>query len=35
VVRRATVDGDVPVSVDGQRSITRTKATKPATSKAA
>ena len=35
VVRRATVDGDVPVSVDGRRSITRTKATKPATSKAA
>jgi alpha-ketoglutarate-dependent taurine dioxygenase len=35
VVRRATVDGDVPLSVDGRRSITRTKATKPATAKAA
>ncbi|MBO4227473.1 TauD/TfdA family dioxygenase [Bradyrhizobium neotropicale] len=28
VVRRATVDGDVPVSVDGRRSVTRVKATK-------
>jgi alpha-ketoglutarate-dependent sulfate ester dioxygenase len=35
VVRRATVDGDVPISVDGRRSITRIKATKPATAKAA
>ena len=34
VVRRATVDGDVPVSVDGRRSITRTKVAKPATDKA-
>jgi taurine dioxygenase len=29
VVRRATVDGDVPVSVDGRRSITHVKAAKP------
>jgi taurine dioxygenase len=29
VVRRATVDGDVPISVDGRRSVTRVKATKP------
>jgi taurine dioxygenase len=35
VVRRATVDGDVPVSVDGRRSITRVKTVKPATAKAA
>ncbi|WP_192257621.1 TauD/TfdA dioxygenase family protein [Mesorhizobium caraganae] len=35
VVRRATVDGDVPVSVDGRRSATRTKVAKPATDKAA
>lgn len=34
VVRRATVDGDVPVSVDGRRSQTRLKVTKP-TAKAA
>lgn len=31
IVRRATVDGDVPVSVDGRRSITRTKAPKSIT----
>lgn len=33
VVRRAAIDGDVPVSVDGRRSVTRIKATKqlPAT----
>lgn len=30
VVRRATVDGDVPVSVDGRRSETRIKVEKPA-----
>jgi taurine dioxygenase len=30
VVRRATIDGDVPVSVDGRRSITHVKAAKPA-----
>ncbi|MEW6639542.1 MAG: TauD/TfdA family dioxygenase [Pseudomonadota bacterium] len=30
LVRRATVDGDVPVSVDGRRSTTRIKAPKPA-----
>jgi taurine dioxygenase len=29
VVRRATVDGDVPVSVDGRRSVTHIKAAKP------
>ncbi|MGO8082445.1 TauD/TfdA dioxygenase family protein, partial [Rhizobium leguminosarum] len=29
VVRRATVDGDVPVSVDGRRSVTHVKAAKP------
>ncbi|ODM72151.1 TauD/TfdA dioxygenase family protein [Bradyrhizobium elkanii] len=28
IVRRATIDGDVPVSVDGRRSVTRVKATK-------
>ncbi|MDA4834715.1 TauD/TfdA family dioxygenase, partial [Enterobacter hormaechei] len=28
VVRRATVDGDVPVSVDGRRSFTRRKTAK-------
>lgn len=30
VVRRATVDGDVPIGVDGRRSITHVKAAKPA-----
>jgi len=35
VVRRATVDGDVPVSVDGRRSVTRTKHEKPKAVKAA
>jgi alkyl sulfatase len=35
IVRRATVDGDVPVSVDGRHSVTRTKTTKPAVVKAA
>ncbi|WP_050399910.1 TauD/TfdA dioxygenase family protein [Bradyrhizobium embrapense] len=29
VVRRATVDGDVPISVDGRYSVTRIKASKP------
>ena len=29
VVRRATVDGDVPISVDGRHSTTRIKTTKP------
>jgi alpha-ketoglutarate-dependent sulfate ester dioxygenase len=29
LVRRATVDGDVPVSVDGRRSVTRVKVAKP------
>lgn len=28
IVRRAAIDGDVPVSVDGRRSVTRIKATK-------
>lgn len=35
VVRRATVDGDVPVGVDGRRSVTRTKVTKIPVTKAA
>jgi taurine dioxygenase len=35
VVRRATVDGDVPVSVDGRRSVSRIKTAKPAAAKAA
>ena len=35
VVRRATVDGDVPVAVDGRRSVSRTKSAKPARIKAA
>jgi taurine dioxygenase len=35
VVHRATVDGDVPISVDGRHSVTRTKVTKPAAVKAA
>lgn len=35
VVHRATVDGDVPVAVDGRRSVSRTKAAKPARIKAA
>jgi taurine dioxygenase len=35
VVRRATIDGDVPVSVDGRRSIARTKSAKSAAAKAA
>ncbi|GGC92506.1 TauD/TfdA dioxygenase family protein [Chelatococcus reniformis] len=35
VVRRATVDGDVPVSVDGRRSVTRVKTSKSAVAKAA
>lgn len=30
VVRRATVDGDIPVSVDGRRSVTHVKTAKPA-----
>ncbi|MBW8908387.1 MAG: TauD/TfdA family dioxygenase, partial [Mesorhizobium sp.] len=34
IVRRATVDGDVPVSVDGRRSVTHVKSAKP-TAKAA
>jgi alpha-ketoglutarate-dependent taurine dioxygenase len=32
VVRRATVGGEVPVSVDGRKSVTRCKTAKPATS---
>lgn len=35
VVRRATVDGDVPVGVDGRRSVTRTKVTRIPATKAA
>lgn len=35
VVRRATVDGDVPVSVDGRHSVTHTKAAKSPATKAA
>jgi alpha-ketoglutarate-dependent sulfate ester dioxygenase len=35
IVRRATIDGDVPVSIDGRRSVTRIKSTKPQTAKAA
>ncbi|MFB6453515.1 TauD/TfdA dioxygenase family protein [Bradyrhizobium tunisiense] len=35
VVRRATIDGEVPLSVDGRRSVTRIKASKPQTAKAA
>jgi taurine dioxygenase len=35
IVHRATVDGDVPISVDGRRSIARTKTAKTATAKAA
>ncbi|TGT37786.1 TauD/TfdA family dioxygenase, partial [Mesorhizobium sp. M8A.F.Ca.ET.167.01.1.1] len=30
IVRRATVDGDVPVSVDGRHSVTHVKTAKPA-----
>lgn len=29
VVRRATIDGEVPVSIDGRNSVTRVKSTKP------
>jgi len=29
------IDGDVPVSVDGRRSVTRVKTSKPQTAKAA
>ena len=29
VVRRATIDGEVPVSIDGRNSVTRIKSTKP------
>ena len=29
VVRRATIDGEVPVSIDGRSSVTRVKAAKP------
>lgn len=35
IVRRATVDGDVPQGVDGRRSILRKKVSKPAAAKAA
>jgi alpha-ketoglutarate-dependent sulfate ester dioxygenase len=35
IVRRATIDGDVPLSVDGRRSVTRVKTSKPQTAKAA
>jgi taurine dioxygenase len=30
VVRRATINGEVPISVDGRTSVTRRKTTKPA-----
>ncbi|HVH95883.1 MAG TPA: TauD/TfdA family dioxygenase, partial [Bacillus sp. (in: firmicutes)] len=30
VVRRVTIDGDIPVSIDGRRSITRKKVSKNA-----
>ena len=29
VVRRVTLDGDVPVSIDGRKSVTRIKTAKP------
>ncbi len=29
IVRRATIDGGVPVGIDGRRSVTRIKAPKP------
>ncbi|BBB97358.1 alpha-ketoglutarate-dependent taurine dioxygenase [Bradyrhizobium elkanii] len=35
VVRRATIDGEVPVSVDGRHSVTRIKSPKPHPAKAA
>lgn len=35
IVRRATVDGEVPVSVDGRRSVTRIKTADPAIGRAA
>ncbi len=35
VVRRVTIDGEVPLSVDGRRSVTRVNASKPQTAKAA
>lgn len=35
IVRRATIDGDVPLGVDGRRSVTRIKSSKPQTPKAA
>src|SRR5207249_11073611 len=35
VVRRATIDGDVPVSVDGRNSVTRIKTSKQPAAKAA
>lgn len=35
IVRRATIDGDVPLSVNGRRSVTRVKTSKPQTAKAA
>jgi alpha-ketoglutarate-dependent sulfate ester dioxygenase len=35
VVRRATIDGDVPVSVDGRHSVPRVKSSKQPAAKAA
>jgi len=35
IVRRATIDGDVPVSVDGRNSVTRIKTSKQPAAKAA
>jgi taurine dioxygenase len=35
IVRRATIDGEVPISVDGRHSVTRIKTSKPQTAKAA
>ncbi|OSI36748.1 TauD/TfdA dioxygenase family protein, partial [Bradyrhizobium canariense] len=35
IVRRATIDGEVPLSVDGRSSVTRVKASKPQAAKAA
>jgi len=29
IVRRVTLDGDVPVSIDGRKSVTRIKTAKP------
>src|SRR4030095_9469235 len=35
LVRRVTVDGDVPVAIDGRRSVTRRRAPKPRLERAA